>query len=76
MVVGKVPSSADREWIDEIASMRLGKNHFAPTVQREMLLGLPYEVENLTASRMDEIRHNLSGSGPQTGFEEIADMYI
>ncbi len=76
MVVGEVPSSAEREWVDEMASKRIRKNYIASTVRREMVLGLPYEVENLTAGKMDEIRYTLSGCRPQIDFKEIAEMYI
>lgn len=71
----EVPWS-EREWVEEITSTRVQNGYIASTVWKELLQGLPYEVGNVSRTKMDEIRSTLSGSFPNSGFERAVEMYV
>jgi hypothetical protein len=66
----------EREWIEDTTSTRLRKGYISSTVRKELLQGLPYEVGNVSKTKMDEVRLALNTSVRQIGFEEIVEMYI
>jgi len=76
MTAGDEIPWSEREWVEEMTSTRVQKGYIASTVGRELLQDLPYEVWNVSKTKMDEIRSSLRGSVPHRTFEEIVEMYI
>lgn len=77
MAAGEEVPWFEREWVEDMASIRLQKGYISSTVRKEILQGLPYEVGHVSKRKMDEIRLNLDASSfRQIAFEEIVEKYI